>query len=151
MSFGNFLDGFARSLGSGVEAGEYIQGAIDRKRQRKEGQRVFKEQEAKNAASVPPAPINGKPAAGPPKPVGSGTLVATQPGQSPPPAAVQPPPIAAPQQPQQNVAYVPAQRLGAQAPSFAVQFPPGIAAQYGVGPPMQRFPGDQYQYPYPMY
>jgi hypothetical protein len=149
MSFGNFLNGFARGLGEGVEAGEYIQGARDRKAQRKEGQRVFKEQQAKKAAGPAPAPAAGPapaPAAAPP--VGTAPpLVATTPPQAPPPQV--PPRMPMMQAPPQEpaVAFSPAARIGVQGPAYDTQFPAGIAGQLGVAP--QRFAGEEY--PFAMY
>jgi hypothetical protein len=148
MTFGNFLLGVAEGLDRGVEAGDRIGAAMDRKKVREAGKNV---PPPANPATQAPAPINGKVAAGPPKPVGAGTpaLVA-----GPAPAGTAPPPPAAPSAPrpslQPTYAQAPAATMGAAAPppTFNAQFPAGSVAQgYGVMGPQQQMPPGPYPYP----
>jgi hypothetical protein len=138
MSFGHFLNNFASGLGQGVETGEYIKGAMDRKARRDEGKRVFTEQEAKKAASAPaPGTAPAAPATAAPAPAAP---AAPAPAEGPRLPSQMVAPAAPPQQP----GIVPAQRIGAQAPTFATQFPAGVVGHMGVTGPQARFPADPY-------
>lgn len=158
MSFGNFLLGVAEGLDRGIEAGEYIKGAQDRKKVRDAGKKYNSDQKmigqmastgldrATNPGAAPMAP---KPAIAPapmdPSKIAAPTTMAQhmpEGGQMPmrPPRAYAPP---------QQSPSEPAQTMGAQAPTFNVQFPGAVAGAYGVtGQPNPYFDGQQYPQPY---
>lgn len=159
MSFGNFLLGVAEGLDRGVESGEYMKGAMDRKKVRDAGKKYNSDQKfigqmsstgldrATNPGAAPMAPKSAVSVAQiDPSKIAAPTTMA----EHMPPAGngmpMRPPRgyASGPQQP----SMAPAQTMGAQAPTFDVQFPAGVASNYGVTGMPNPYLDGQYPQPY---
>jgi hypothetical protein len=161
MSFGHFLNGVAQGLDYGVEAGDRITAARDRKKVRDAGKqtakdnKLFEQMATAGAEQMPGAPLapSGATIASQnranlastqaPRLVAGGQPPTTSPNPMPAP---RPRPVALPGD---QEGYEPpiAASLGVQPQiQYDARFPAGIAGSYGVmggPPPYQQYP---YQY-----
>jgi hypothetical protein len=156
MTFGNFLLGVAEGLDRGVEAGDRIKGARDRKKVRDAGKqagednKLFSQMAAAGAERMPgagPAPAAAPAAPAPTAAAPAGLVAAPPPAQAPAPSPMA---AAAGQRgyaPSLQPTYSPAAVMGVQAPTFNTQFPGAIPRNMGVmGARNPYLPGDEQLY-----